>query len=207
MFNESIVFTDFCSAVDAHRDTNHNLICYLDDVRWIIHVQYIPTRVLDPVSWHNIKGDTSPAELLEFLFLAGGTDRSWEANRTDLPAIIRGLETAIREQNQQGLWLLLCLQSTLRSSDPQSSRETSDGAPRVHLTAETMTKLLHLAIRQGVESSWLVDMLLDCHIRRDLVPKNDRVVMKWAIWRLKEAERGKRRFGGWSEYEKWLSEY
>lgn len=204
-FDESTVFTDFCSSIDSNPSTNDYRICHLDDMRWIIDVQYFPKRLLDPVSWHNINSDTSPADLLTLLFLVSRTDLVWASHMADVPAIVRGLDTAIREQNQQALKLLLNIQLTIFWCGSPAPSERGGGPLRGHLTPETMTKLLHLAIRQGEESSWIVDSLLDVSERRDLVPKNDRVVMKWAIWRLNAVGNEKEGLG-W-EYRKWLSEY
>jgi hypothetical protein len=156
-------------------------------------VLYFPNRLLDPESWEPtdipFSSNTNdswpsphPAFFLYFLIEA----RRMTANvNTPLTAagaaLIRGLETAIRQHEGMALKILLQIFDMIFLSST-SSTQPGGGEENVQThenPRECVMRLLHLATRQGTHSRWILPMLIEG--RDELVSMDDEVLMKWGL--------------------------
>ncbi|ERF73810.1 hypothetical protein EPUS_05514 [Endocarpon pusillum Z07020] len=164
----------------------------------ISYVDYLPNRLVNPVSWHNSTEPNSdnaqPLAFLRLLYSVLGSnflvdafslycgiepairERNHDAGcSVDVPSLCRGIETAVRERNHDALDLLLeiCYSFNDNNTDDQGARAL-DQLP---------VGIIHRATRQGDDSEWILHLLfryseLDGTIT---VPKDDKVLTKWAL--------------------------
>jgi hypothetical protein len=167
------------------------------NIRGTFNARYFPPRLLNPPSWHitgprdntaaDRKGkDDLPFELLTLLHEGHRTIEDlpdWNASSSpirrataDFTALGRGIETAIHERHAGALGLLMQICDKISDSCNDGHRQRS---------SEWIMPLLHLATKQGRDSRWIVEMMMDRW--EAFIQKDDRVLTKWA---LVEAEAG-----------------
>lgn len=156
--------------------------------RRILKVDYIPNRLIDPISWHNSTNpqndNVQPVEFLTLFY--HGLSKGWLDNvsdSVDIAAIHRGIETAVRERSRDALDLLLEIYEDL------------DYVLDANAPIQLPVEVLHQATRQGKDSEWILDTLVQyMKLERIIaVPEDDKVLTKWA---LEQSEAGSR-FGMW----------
>ena len=179
-------FIEFYKTVNAHHCTCDFTTCIPCFSSCTFSVRYLPHRLLRPVSWHDSNSDNDKVRLLGLLLETFIFTEPPSNLTPDMSAVVCGLETAIRERHREALGLLLEIQSLSSDGTWQQQGEEGSIVHTASINPEQMLSLLHLATKQGEESLWILEMLVDDD-RRTLVPKDDRVLMKWAIARFEEA--------------------
>ncbi|KAF7505758.1 hypothetical protein GJ744_000429 [Endocarpon pusillum] len=166
--------------------------------RYISYVDYLPNRLVNPVSWHNSTEPNSdnaqPLDFLKLLYSVLGSnflvdavslrcsiepvirERNHDAGcSVDVPSLCRGIDTAVRERNHDALDLLLEIYHSFNDNN------TDDQG--VSTLNHLPVGIIHRATRQGDDSEWILRLLaryseLDGTIT---LPRDDKVLTKWAL--------------------------
>lgn len=177
--------------------------------RDISYACYLPNRLVNPVSWHNSTNPNSdnaqPLEFLRLLYnvlgchliidissLRCGTEfvvreRHYDVLcSVDVPSVCRGIETAVRERNHDALDLLLNIYYLLKNNNT--------GGQGASTLGQLPIEIIHGATRQGKDSEWILNLLARYTARDGItVPKDDKVLTKWAL----EQSKAGCRFATW----------
>jgi hypothetical protein len=226
----SLPALDDTNAVYAYFHAPNTTVCAfhsIADVRMpasstILNVHCLPTRLLDPESWHDTKTtitttNTTPNNRDHFDFLTlllHGYSCTLQRRAPPHPAIdhsalVHGMERAVREHHRQAITLLVRIHDVI-FHDLYASPKMRNR--RGHPNGGVPSRVLHLATRQGGESSWILKLLIwlpkeedGRRLKRSRVrgiPMDDSVLTKWAVGQVERGEQERDRF-----FAQWLLDW
>jgi hypothetical protein len=184
----------------------------------ILNVYCLPTRLLDPESWHDSKTtttttNTTPNNRDHFDFLTlllHGYSctlqrRSPPHSAIDHSALVHGMERAVREHHRQAITVLVQIHDEIF---PDLFASPQMRSRRSHPNGGVPSRVLHLATRQGRESAWILKLLIWRPKEEDGktskgsrvrdIPRDDSVLTKWAVGQVEKGEQERdRSFAQW----------